>query len=754
MAKFNKLDVPHQWKDEFTKYPHGYTIFEALCKWVKQVDNMVDNQNNWIDYLDNFVENFEFELQEEVQSTVERWQSEGLLDGIIESALNTELDNVKTQLAEMETDVLETYNRLGSLADTLNQLVVNDATLVFKPGVYYLDRYLIIESVKNVRFVFKEGAEFIDEFGVLATNTLSNQINLPYGVAFNNSSNITIDNMLLTNPFINSTKIVTDDETKRVPNFDFFNCNGVKLNNIKINGYCGGYVGHELGTIHMMRASFFRLVNCKDVVISSPNLFNNSGDGEIFSLYQCDGVVFEKAKHLYTSGKTFWSLCNLIACSNVRIKDIVDLNSRSTGNLMDISGNNIIIENVSCDYPNGDFIDLTHEWGLESGDSNNVVVTNCNYIGDGSRGILSTVYAIGTNTEKKEVNDTLTIDNLYFKNCNAISCDYFYKSTQAKKVYLRDCSLIDVARFNYEERLSDRDNLELVTLFADNVNVKMTTRNLSLEAYGKVEIINSNFKGNGKGLLLVDRYAYLNSLDLHASKSEIVFKNTVFEDIVFNIYCNVTFDNCTIKNCTFKTQNAYGINPNIKFINGTQYEVTQDSNVSGSLFDFTAGGINKLEIINSHFIGEWRNNAGYNMFNSISDFNATVKVENSKILIARYNNSGVYNPTLTLFPIPNDKFIKIDLKNSEFKNTVLRVVGSASAGLTGDVNLRVVGCQFPHEGTGISAPFATSGTYFDNVTMTVINSVFVNDITTFKTAINTNGVLTEFNNVFNDTNLL
>ena len=100
MPKFTKLDVPYQWKDEFTKYPHGYTIFEALCKWVKQVDNMVDNINNWNDYLDNFVENFEFELQEEVQSTITRWQNEGLLDEIIASALNTELDNVKTSLDE------------------------------------------------------------------------------------------------------------------------------------------------------------------------------------------------------------------------------------------------------------------------------------------------------------------------------------------------------------------------------------------------------------------------------------------------------------------------------------------------------------------------------------------------------------------------------------------------------------------------------------------------------------------------------
>jgi hypothetical protein len=103
--KFNKLDVPYQWKDEFTKYPHGYTIFEALCSWTKQVDKMVDNINDWNDYLDNFVENFEFELQEEVKSTITKWQNEGLLDSIIESALTTELDNVKAQLAQIAHQV-------------------------------------------------------------------------------------------------------------------------------------------------------------------------------------------------------------------------------------------------------------------------------------------------------------------------------------------------------------------------------------------------------------------------------------------------------------------------------------------------------------------------------------------------------------------------------------------------------------------------------------------------------------------------
>ena len=119
MAKFNKLDVPYQWRDEFTKYPHGYTIFEALCKWVKQVDNMVDNINNWNDYLDGFADNFEFELQSEVQSTIERWQSEGLLDDIIGSVLTTELDEVKEAVDTLTTDNSNIKDRISILRNNI-----------------------------------------------------------------------------------------------------------------------------------------------------------------------------------------------------------------------------------------------------------------------------------------------------------------------------------------------------------------------------------------------------------------------------------------------------------------------------------------------------------------------------------------------------------------------------------------------------------------------------------------------------------
>ena len=102
MKKFKKIMLPPQWKEYWTAYPHGYTILEALVDWLSEFNDIVENVNDWNEYLDDFVKNFEFELQEEVKSTITRWQNEGLLDDIISSALNTELDNVKLQLEEIE----------------------------------------------------------------------------------------------------------------------------------------------------------------------------------------------------------------------------------------------------------------------------------------------------------------------------------------------------------------------------------------------------------------------------------------------------------------------------------------------------------------------------------------------------------------------------------------------------------------------------------------------------------------------------
>ena len=110
--KFNHLNVPTHWEHYWTRYPEGYTILEALLSWVKQVDDMADNQNNlnerveqFRNEIDDFVGRFDERLQDEVISTLSEWQASGFIDVVISEAIEWELDDVKTQLAQTSNDL-------------------------------------------------------------------------------------------------------------------------------------------------------------------------------------------------------------------------------------------------------------------------------------------------------------------------------------------------------------------------------------------------------------------------------------------------------------------------------------------------------------------------------------------------------------------------------------------------------------------------------------------------------------------------
>lgn len=95
--KFNHLNVPSHWEHYWTRYPEGYTILEALVSWVSQVDSMVDNVNTWNDYLDDFVSKFDKELQDNVVDILSDWQESGLLDIVINEALQTQMDTLEQE---------------------------------------------------------------------------------------------------------------------------------------------------------------------------------------------------------------------------------------------------------------------------------------------------------------------------------------------------------------------------------------------------------------------------------------------------------------------------------------------------------------------------------------------------------------------------------------------------------------------------------------------------------------------------------
>ena len=111
--KFNHLNVPSHWQNYWTRYPEGHTILEALISWVSQVDEMVDNVNNWNTYLDDFVLQFDTELHDTLTTILTDWQISGFLDEVITNALQWDLDNYK---AKNDTDIANINQQLLTLA--------------------------------------------------------------------------------------------------------------------------------------------------------------------------------------------------------------------------------------------------------------------------------------------------------------------------------------------------------------------------------------------------------------------------------------------------------------------------------------------------------------------------------------------------------------------------------------------------------------------------------------------------------------
>ena len=129
-TRFNHLNVPSHWQHYWSKYPEGYTILEALLNWVKQVDDMVDSQNNLSDTvanyrkeLDDFISRFDPKLQTQVTNVLSEWQSNGFLDIVIDEALQTEMDNLDTKV----TDNLNTFDK--DLQKNKNKIKITGTSL-------------------------------------------------------------------------------------------------------------------------------------------------------------------------------------------------------------------------------------------------------------------------------------------------------------------------------------------------------------------------------------------------------------------------------------------------------------------------------------------------------------------------------------------------------------------------------------------------------------------------------------------------
>ena len=153
--RFEHLSFPPQWKDYWTKYPHGMTILESLIDWATKTNDLIDNVNDWNTYLDDFVASFDENLKQEVTETVQSWIASGYIEVVISAALQTEIDDLSLRLDNTADEIHLKIKSLfinpddfpgtdvEKLRQAIEKAVLNKASVIF-PRLYNITGHTIV----------------------------------------------------------------------------------------------------------------------------------------------------------------------------------------------------------------------------------------------------------------------------------------------------------------------------------------------------------------------------------------------------------------------------------------------------------------------------------------------------------------------------------------------------------------------------------------------------------------------------------
>lgn len=152
MTPFDRLKIPKGFEHYWTKYPQGYTILEALIEWVSQVDKMVDNINEWNEYLDEFVKTFDKRLQPFVTNLINEWLDDGTLADII----NQDVFDMKANTVDVNKIAYSVLpgvvgdgetNDTSALQSVIDNLPVHSTLVLGVNQNYLIDTILIKKPI-------------------------------------------------------------------------------------------------------------------------------------------------------------------------------------------------------------------------------------------------------------------------------------------------------------------------------------------------------------------------------------------------------------------------------------------------------------------------------------------------------------------------------------------------------------------------------------------------------------------------------
>lgn len=152
--KFNQLEIPKQWREYWTKYPHGYTIIEALCSWLTTVNHVIENQNQLGQYMDDFINTFQGELKAEVKTTLEEWRQSGFLDVVITEVLHDIEENLTERVdqaeAALESGLQTMGDELDNMQTALTQALADMMPLAATAGTSDIESKLATDKIAHL----------------------------------------------------------------------------------------------------------------------------------------------------------------------------------------------------------------------------------------------------------------------------------------------------------------------------------------------------------------------------------------------------------------------------------------------------------------------------------------------------------------------------------------------------------------------------------------------------------------------------
>lgn len=189
IRNFRPIDLPIQFREYYTKYPHGMTIFESLIEWVNSNNNIIENINDLNYYMDDFINQWQGEMREEVDTTLTEWKNDGFFDVVISEVFGDKVEELENSIEETELIVLNTNSfKRSSWVKRYDEESETYYHLVYIPEPLELSHELFSQGGKDIlTFAQEENALVAVNWGVFNDgNTLG-------GVSLHNGNIISND---------------------------------------------------------------------------------------------------------------------------------------------------------------------------------------------------------------------------------------------------------------------------------------------------------------------------------------------------------------------------------------------------------------------------------------------------------------------------------------------------------------------------------------------------------------------------------